>query len=34
MKNTKAIIALTERFINNEITNEEFNKQVLILENQ
>ena len=32
MNNTKAIIALTEKFLNNEITNEDFNTQVLILE--
>ena len=30
--NMNAIIALTEKFLNNEITNEEFNTQVLILE--
>lgn len=30
--NMNEIIALTEKFINNEITNEEFNTQVRILE--
>ena len=30
--NMNAIIALTEKFLNNEITNEEFNTKVLILE--
>ena len=30
--NMNAIIELTEKFLNNEITNEDFNTQVLILE--
>ena len=30
--NMNAIIELTEKFLNNEITNEEFNTKVLILE--
>ena len=32
MKNTKAIIELTERFLIGEISQEQFNKEVLILE--